>query len=135
MSGPDDTDDGWGPWPDDDGSDFDDFGEPGDDRSSGFVGSARAAAGGDRIDRGVEALQVAARELIKAARSVLDMAEEVLEDPEAAVGVVTSFAQLARDALRVDWSTMAGAHGAGTEPGGRDRDDDPDDDVEHIRVD
>ena len=115
-----DDDVGWGPWPSDDDEVLGE--EVGGD--SGPLHSS------DRLERGVEALQAAARELIHAARSVLDIAEGVVDDPDAVVQLVSGFADVARNALRTDWGAAASSWGADTG-----RDTDPPDDVEHIHVD
>jgi hypothetical protein len=126
MSGDDrfdegaDDDAGWGPWPSDDDEVLGE--EVGDD--TGPLHSS------ERVERGVEALQAAARELIRAARTVLDAAEGVVDDPDAVVHLVGSFADLARNALRTDW-----VGGAGRRPPGAGDDPEPPDDVEHIHVD
>ena len=95
---------GWGPWPSDDDEVLGE--EVGDD--TGPLHSS------ERVERGVEALQAAARELIRAARTVLDAAEGVVDDPDAVVHLVGGFADLARNALRTDWVGGAGRRAPGT---------------------
>ena len=87
--------------PDDDPSD--DPTDPlADDDDEAAAAADRAGETGstddDPLARGLEALQVAATEMISAARAVLDVAEELVHDPKAAdtvLGALTSMAKAA----------------------------------------
>lgn len=76
----------------------------------------------ERAAQGVEHLQTAAREMIEAARAFLDVIEDFVSDPNRMASVAEAVGSVAKGAAR----SMGADH--------EDRDDDPGDSVQHIRV-
>ncbi|MBI2708337.1 MAG: hypothetical protein HYX34_01380 [Actinobacteria bacterium] len=96
-------------------------GEP--EPSAGSAGSGGSAgSAGDPVERGIEALQTAAQELIDMSRAALDVAEQLVRNPDTAATVASAFASLARTVAKAADTGRRTVHDAGAAPTGRDGD-------------